>query len=63
MDEADLRAAVQPGDGEDGTHLGEPPEGGTGGRAVAPANGVRPLRGKNKAAPCFPPISPRPTAA
>jgi REP element-mobilizing transposase RayT len=41
---------------------GEPPEGGTGGRAEASANGVRPPRGKNEAAPCFSPISPRPAA-
>jgi REP element-mobilizing transposase RayT len=41
---------------------GEPPEGGIGRRAKASANGVRPPRGKNKAAPGFPPISPRPAA-
>jgi REP element-mobilizing transposase RayT len=41
---------------------GEPPEGKTGGRAEASANGDRPLRGKNKAAPCFLPVSPRPAA-
>jgi hypothetical protein len=41
---------------------GEPPEGGTGGRAGASANGDRPLRGKTEAAPGFPPVSPRPAA-
>jgi hypothetical protein len=41
---------------------GEPPEGGTGGRTGASANGDRPPRGKNEAAPCFPPISPRSAA-
>jgi hypothetical protein len=41
---------------------GEPPEEETGGRAGASANGVRPFRGKNAAAPGFPPVSPRPTA-
>jgi hypothetical protein len=41
---------------------GEPPEAGTGGCAEASANGDRPLRGKNEAAPRFPPISPRSTA-
>jgi REP element-mobilizing transposase RayT len=40
---------------------GEPPETATGGRAEAPANGVRPPREKNDGAPCFPPISPRKT--
>jgi hypothetical protein len=37
---------------------GEPPEGGTGGRAGASANGVRPPRGKNEAAPVFHPFPP-----
>jgi REP element-mobilizing transposase RayT len=41
---------------------GEPPEGGTGGHVAGSAHGVRPLRGKNEAAPGFPPISPRPAA-
>jgi REP element-mobilizing transposase RayT len=41
---------------------GEPPEGGTGGRAGASAHGVRPPGRKNEAAPCFPRFSPRPTA-
>jgi REP element-mobilizing transposase RayT len=41
---------------------GEPPEDATAGRAGASATGVRPPRGKNKAAPGFPPISPHPTA-
>jgi REP element-mobilizing transposase RayT len=41
---------------------GEPPEAGTGGRAEASANGDRPPRGKNEAAPCFSRISPRPAA-
>ncbi|MDR2052583.1 MAG: transposase [Treponema sp.] len=41
---------------------GEPPEGGTGGRAGASANGDRPPRGKNATAPDFPPLSPHPTA-
>jgi REP element-mobilizing transposase RayT len=41
---------------------GEPPETGTGGRTEASANGDRPLRGKNEAAPRFPRISPRPAA-
>jgi hypothetical protein len=41
---------------------GEPPEEETRGRAEAPANRVRPPKGKNEGAPCFPPISPRPTA-
>ncbi|MDR2078872.1 MAG: hypothetical protein LBP74_04010, partial [Treponema sp.] len=41
---------------------GEPPEEGTGRRATGSANGVRPPRGKNEAAPCFPPISPHPAA-
>jgi REP element-mobilizing transposase RayT len=41
---------------------GDPPEAGTGGRTSGSAHGVRPPRGKNAAAPGFPPISPRPTA-
>jgi REP element-mobilizing transposase RayT len=41
---------------------GEPPEEGTGGRAAGSVTGVRPPEGKNEAAPCFPPISPRPAA-
>jgi REP element-mobilizing transposase RayT len=42
---------------------GEPPEEeATAGRTRASANGVRPPRGKNEAAPCFPPISPLPAA-
>jgi hypothetical protein len=40
---------------------GEPPEEAAGGRAKAPANGVRPPRGKNEAAPGFRRISPRST--
>jgi REP element-mobilizing transposase RayT len=39
---------------------GEPPEEGTGGRAGASANRVRPPRGKNEGNPGFPPVSPRP---
>jgi hypothetical protein len=46
----------------EGEPPGEPPEGEIGRRAGASANGVRPLRGKNEAAPCFSPVSPRPTA-
>ncbi|MDR2052291.1 MAG: hypothetical protein LBP80_02675, partial [Treponema sp.] len=46
----------------EGEPPGEPPEEGTGGRAAGSVNGVRPPRGKNEAAPCFPPISPRQTA-
>ncbi|MDR2053959.1 MAG: transposase [Treponema sp.] len=46
----------------EGEPPGEPPEEGTGGRAGASANGVRPPRGKNEAAPGFPPVSPRPAA-
>jgi REP element-mobilizing transposase RayT len=46
----------------EGEPPGEPPEAETGGRAGASANGDRPLRGKNEAAPGFPPISPHPTA-
>jgi REP element-mobilizing transposase RayT len=41
---------------------GEPPEEANGQRAAGSANGVRPLRGKNEAAPCFLPISPHPAA-
>jgi hypothetical protein len=41
---------------------GEPPEGETGGRAGGSANGVRPLNGKNEAAPRFSHLSPRPAA-
>jgi REP element-mobilizing transposase RayT len=41
---------------------GEPPEGKTGGRAEASANGVRPPRGKNEGPRCFSPISPSPAA-
>jgi hypothetical protein len=41
---------------------GEPPEGKTGGRAEASANGDRPPKGKNEAAPRFRRISPRPAA-
>jgi REP element-mobilizing transposase RayT len=41
---------------------GEPPEEANAGRAAGSANGDRPLRGKNGAAPGFPPISPRPAA-
>jgi REP element-mobilizing transposase RayT len=39
---------------------GEPPEE-NGGREAGSATGVRPPRGKNEAAPCFSPVSPRPT--
>jgi hypothetical protein len=46
----------------EGEPPGEPPEGATGGRAGASANGDRPPRGKNEAAPRFSPISPRPAA-
>jgi hypothetical protein len=41
---------------------GEPPEEANAGRAGVSANGVRPPRGKNEAAPGFSPISPRPAA-
>jgi REP element-mobilizing transposase RayT len=41
---------------------GEPPEAGIGGRTADSANGDRPPRGKNEAAPRFPPISPHPAA-
>jgi REP element-mobilizing transposase RayT len=46
----------------EGEPPGEPLEGEIGGRAGASANGDRPPRGKNEAAPGFPPISPRPAA-
>jgi hypothetical protein len=41
---------------------GEPPEEANAGRAEASANGDRPPRGKNEAAPRFSPISPRSAA-
>jgi REP element-mobilizing transposase RayT len=46
----------------EGEPPGEPPEEGTGGRAEASAQGDRPPRGKNGAAPGFRRISPRPAA-
>ncbi|MDR2052965.1 MAG: transposase [Treponema sp.] len=46
----------------EGEPPGEPSEDETGGRAEASAKGVRPPKEKNERAPCFPPISPRPTA-
>jgi hypothetical protein len=46
----------------EGEPPGEPPEEANGGRTTGSANGVRPPRGKNEAAPRFSPISPRPAA-
>jgi hypothetical protein len=46
----------------EGEPPGEPPSEGTGGRAVVPNTGVRPLKEKNEGAPCFSRVSPRKTA-
>ncbi|MDR2052483.1 MAG: hypothetical protein LBP80_03635, partial [Treponema sp.] len=42
----------------EGEPPGEPPEEANAGRTEASANGDRPPRGKNEAAPRFPPVSP-----